>query len=426
MALIIANSPLKNEYFFFWQQNVKFAIGDFNLFSHNGHSMTLLQVINEFLMAIFFLFVGLGLKREMLVGEISSAKKAMLPMIGALGGMLIPALLFWGICHDNPEMLQGFEIPTTTDIAFSLAVLSIFNSRVPPGMKIFLATLAVADDLLSIIINDSLNIVTTTLSMTSGRYSKIFTLILFIAPLIIGNKLKIHKKGYYLGWGMALWYIMCNFGMHTTTAGIIVAFCIPCSLQENAVRYIRRIKDQINDLEVYKKGNNAPLTQNEINNLYSIEHATNKLISPLQELEDHLYKFIRDIVMPLFAFSNMGIDLSGITWNDLTGRVAISIIISLIFGKFIGVFTLSWLGIKCKIATLPEGCSWKAFASMCMLCGTGFTVSVFAAYQSYGNSPYFEQAKLGIICGSIISAATGYLLLNRHLPAKGKYSEPES
>ena len=417
-ALILANSPLKEEFFSFWNSEVSLSIGEFNLFSHNGHPMTLIQVINDFLMAIFFLSVGLEIKREILVGELSSAKKAMLPIIGACGGMLIPVLFFWITCPNDPDMLRGVAIPMATDIAFSLGVLSIFDKRVPIGLKIFLAALAVADDLGGIIV----------IALFYSSTIDINYLLLAaacVAILIIGNNRKIMSKNFYIVTGIVLWYLMLNSGIHSTIAGVIVAFCVPGSLRKGAVRYIERIKENIsgfNEVHIMGKHHTAILTHEEIHKLKSIESAADKLISPLQELEDRLHSLISFFIIPLFAFANVGIDLSVMSIGSIFGGIGLSVIIGLVAGKFVGVFTFSWAAIKLGFVQLPQGSDWKSFASVCMLCGIGLTVSIFIADLSYAalgsGTTLLSEAKLGILCGSLISAIAGCLLLNKFLPKK--------
>ena len=417
-ALVFANSPLKDEFLSFWNQEVCLSIGNFNLFSHNGHPMTLIQVINDFLMAIFFLSVGLEIKREILVGELSSAKKAMLPIIGACGGMLIPVIFFWLTCPNDPDMMRGVAIPMATDIAFSLGVLSIFDKRVPISLKIFLAALAVADDLGGIIV----------IALFYSSTIDINYLLLSgacIAVLVIANHKKIMSKNFYLVVGLVLWYLMLNSGIHSTIAGVIVAFCVPGSLRKSAVRYIERIKENIsgfNDVHVTGKHHTAILTHEEIHKLKSIESAADKLISPLQELEDRLHNIISYFIIPLFAFANVGIDLSVMSIGSIFGGIGLSVIIGLVAGKFIGVFTFSWVAIKLGIVQLPQGADWKSFASVCMLCGIGLTVSIFIADLSYAalgsGTTLLAEAKLGILCGSLISAIVGCLLLNKYLPKK--------
>lgn len=417
LALIAANSPIKNEYFTFWQQEVTLSIGNFNFFSHNGHPMTLIQVINDFLMAMFFLSVGLEIKREILVGELSTRQKALLPIIGACGGMLVPVIFFWLTCPDDPNMLRGVAIPMATDIAFSLGVLSIFKTRVPLGLKMFLAALAVADDLGGII-------VIALFYSTSLEYTYVLVAALCVILLMIGNKLRFMNKFYYLAVGIVLWYAMLNSGIHATIAGVIVAFCIPASQRKGSAHYIERIRQNINSFPVTNvsgKHHTMILTNNDIHKFKSIESAADKLISPLQELEDSLYSIIGYIVIPLFAFSNVGIDFSKMSVEGIAEGVGLSVMIGLVFGKFIGVFTFSWAAIKCKIVQLPEGCNWKAFASVCMLCGIGLTVSIFIADLSYASlgedgAMLLNQAKLGILCGSLVSAILGCILLNLYLP----------
>ena len=416
LALVCANSPLKEWYFDFWNTPVALSVGNFNLFSHKGHAMSLIAVINDFLMALFFLTVGLEIKREILVGELSSRQKAMLPIVGACGGMLVPVLLFWLICPDDADMLRGMAIPMATDIAFSLGVLSLFGTRVPIGLKIFLAALAVADDLGGIIV------------IALFYSSQIdFTYLLFalfcVALLIVGNVRRVGKKSYYLAVGMLLWYAMLNSGIHATIAGVIVAFCVPASLRRGSAYYIERIRANISILpahEVAGKHHTVVLTHDEIHTLKSIESAADKLISPLQDLEDGMNSFIGYVVIPLFAFANVGIDLAGMTIGTLFTGVGLPVMAGLVVGKFVGVFSFSWVAIKCGLVSLPKGSNWRSFASVCMLCGIGLTVSIFIADLSYaalsGGASVLGQAKLGILCGSLVSALLGIFLLNRYLP----------
>ena len=416
LALVFANSQLKETFLDFWNKEVSLSIGGFNLFSHNGHNMTLIQVINDFLMAIFFLSVGLEIKREILVGELSSMKKAMLPIIGACGGMLIPVLFFWLTCPNDPDMMRGVAIPMATDIAFSLGVLSIFDKRVPIGLKIFLAALAVADDLGGIIVIAIFY--SSTINLTYMLLAAVC-----VAILILGNRRKIMMKNFYLVTGLVLWYMMLNSGIHATIAGVIVAFCVPGSLRKGATRYIQRIKENIScfdEVHTVGKHHTAILTHEEIHKLKSIESAADKLISPLQEFEDSLHNIIGYFIIPLFAFANVGIDLSTMSAGSLVGGIGLSVIIGLVAGKFIGVFTFSWIAIKLGLVQLPQGSNWSSFASVCMLCGIGLTVSIFIADLSYaslgGGTTLLSEAKLGILCGSMLSAIAGCLLLNRYLP----------
>lgn len=419
LALVCANVPvIKDWYFSLWQHPVKFSIGDFNFFSHGGHSMSLGAVINDFLMAIFFLSVGLEIKREIRVGELSTREKALLPIIGACGGMLVPVLIFSLVCPSDAAMQRGLAIPMATDIAFSLGVLAVFKTRVPVGLKVFLAALAVADDLGGIIVialfySSDINMIFLGLSA------------LCVIAMVAANVMKVRSKYFYIVVGLVLWYMMLNSGIHATIAGVIVAFCVPATLKKGTGHYLERIRNNINRfpvIEVDDLHDTVVLTNEEVHILKSIESAADKMISPLQDIEDNLHFPINFIVIPLFAFANAGIDLSQMTFGSLFSGAGLAVMLGLVLGKFLGVFSFSWLAIKLRLVTLPAGADWKSFASVCVVCGIGFTVSMFIADLSYSGlgaegAALLAQAKLGVLCGSVISAVLGCLLLNRTLPS---------
>ena len=417
LALICANIPLiKNWYFSLWQLPVTLSIGGFNFFSHAGHSLSLGQMINDFLMAIFFLSVGLEIKREIRVGELSSREKALLPIIGACGGMIVPVLVFFLICPGDATMQRGLAIPMATDIAFSLGVLSVFRTRVPVGLKIFLAALAVADDLGGIIVialfySSDINVLFLILSAVS------------VAFMVLGNFCKVRSKAFYVTIGLVLWYFMLNSGIHATIAGVIVAFCIPATLRRGTGHYLERIRKNVHKfpvIEVDDLHNTIVLTNDQIHILKSIESAADKMISPLQDLEDNLHFLINYIVIPLFAFANAGIDLSEMSLGSLFSGVGFAVMVGLVVGKFLGVLSFSWIAVKLKYVSLPANTTWKAFASVCVVCGIGFTVSMFIADLSYagveGGAALLNQAKLGVLSGSVIAAVLGCILLNKTLP----------
>ena len=418
IALICANLPFTKEWYFgLWTNEVSFSLGNFNFFSHNGHAMNVMEVINDFLMAIFFLSVGLEIKREIRVGELSSRDKAMLPIIGACGGMIVPVLVFWLFCPGDAAMQRGLAIPMATDIAFSLGVLSVFKTRVPIGLKVFLAALAVADDLGGIIVIALFY--TSHINMTALAISGIC-----VAALVLGNIFKIRSKAFYLGIGLVLWYFMLNSGIHATIAGVIVAFCIPATLKRGTGVYLERIRRNINKfpkIDVDDEHNTIVLTNEQIHTLKSIESAADKMISPLQDLVDNLHFLINFIVIPLFAFANAGIDLSTMSIGSLFSGVGLAVMLGLVLGKFLGVFSFSWIAIRLKFVSLPSNTDWKSFASVCVVCGIGFTVSMFIADLSYAalgteGAALLDQAKLGVLCGSVISAVLGCVLLNNTLP----------
>ena len=418
LALIFANVPVVKEWYFaLWQNPVHFSVGGFNLFSHGGHAMSLGEVINDFLMAIFFLSVGLEIKREIRVGELSTKEKALLPIIGACGGMLVPVLLFALVCPADAAMQRGLAIPMATDIAFSLGVLAVFKTRVPVGLKVFLAALAVADDLGGIIV---------IALFYSSHINMMYMLLaaVCVAAMVAGNILKVRLKSFYVIIGLVLWYFMLNSGIHATIAGVIVAFCIPATLKKGTGIYLERIRQNINKfpvIEVDELHNTVVLTNAEIHTLKSIESAADKMISPLQDLEDNLHFPINFIVIPLFAFANAGIDLSQMDLGGIFSGVGLAVMFGLVLGKFLGVFSFSWLAVRLKFVSLPAGTDWKSFASVCVVCGIGFTVSMFIADLSYAGlgtagAALLNQAKLGVLIGSVVSAVLGCVLLNKTLP----------
>ena len=417
-ALLCANIPaVKDWYFNLWQNTVSFSIGNFHFFSHNGHAMSLGAVINDFLMAIFFLSVGLEIKREIKVGELSTREKALLPIIGACGGMIVPVIVFYLVCPGDPAMQRGLAIPMATDIAFSLGVLTSFKTRVPLGLKIFLAALAVADDLGGIIV--------IALFYTS-HIDTMFLILsaLCVVAMILANVLNCRSKACYVTFGLVLWYMMLNSGIHATIAGVITAFCIPSTLKKGTGHYLERIREQVSlfpVIDVDERHNTIVLTNEEIHTLKSIESAADKMISPLQDLEDNLHFLINYIVIPLFAFANAGVCLAGMSIGGLFSGVGLSVMLGLIIGKFVGVFSFSWVAVRMGIVKLPANTTWKAFASVCVVCGIGFTVSMFIADLSYAGlgaegAALLDQAKLGVLVGSVVSALLGCILLNHTLP----------
>lgn len=416
-ALIIANSPMGDLYRKFWELPVSLSLGGFNLFSHNGHAMSLGAFINDFLMAIFFLTVGLEIKRELLVGELSSWKKALAPVIGACGGMIMPVIVFFLVCPKNPVMERGMAIPMATDIAFSLGCLSIFSRRCPIGLKIFLAALAVADDLGGILV--------IAIRYTEHiNYLYLFISAIIVGVLCIGNWRGIRTKAFYFNTGILLWYFMLGSGIHATVAGVILAFCIPANVPRGTKFYLERIRHMLEhfpETEVSPEDRNKPVmvSDEEISMLKGVESAADHLVSPLQDMEDVLKMPVNYHIIPLFAFANAGVNLEGMSMMSLFSGVGLAVFLGLLIGKFCGVLSFSWLGIKLGLMQMPENTSWKAFASVCMLCGIGFTVSMFMAALSYSSAEHADllnDAKLGILCGTVCSAIIGSFMLHKFLP----------
>ena len=356
VALIISNSELSNFYFNTLEKYLFIGINNFGL------KLTVIHWINDVLMAIFFFFVTLEIKREFLQGELSNTKKAILPIIAAVGGMLVPALLYVFINYDNSETLNGWAIPSATDIAFSLGVLSLLGSRVPLSLKVFLTALAIIDDLGAIII-----IALFYSGDLSIKYLSLMLLAFII--LLILNKFNIKKILPYLIVGFFLWEFTHQSGIHATIAGVLLACTIP-----------HRKKDRDFSL------------------LIKLEHA----ISP----------YVAFGIMPLFAFANAGVSLDGLTFGSLLNKVPLGIVLGLFVGKQLGVFLFSYISIKLKIAQMPNNSNWLNLYGVGILTGIGFTMSLFVGNLAFvENIHYMDGVKIGVLSGSLLSTVFGYLLL---------------
>lgn len=418
LALIIANIPAFNSYYFeFWEQEVRLQLGDFNIFSHAGHPMSLLSFINDALMAIFFFSIGLEIKREVLVGELSSFKQALLPIIGAIGGMIVPVLIFYYLSRGT-DYAGGAAIPMATDIAFSLGVLSMLGKRVPLSLKIFLTTLAVVDDIGGIIV-------------IAAFYSSHIDVMLLVyaaalfGVLLLGSVLRIKSKIFYLLIGGIIWFLFLNSGIHPTIAGVLVAFCVPATPVYAPKKYIKIIRDSIShfnaeedDAELEKR---SILGKEQLNWLKQVESASDKVISPLQDLEDTLQPMVNYFILPLFAFANAGIFLLDMAPSSVIEGISLSVILGLVIGKFLGIFIFSWAAIKLKWAPMPAHADWHMMASTAMLGGIGFTVSIFIATLSFdaaipAQADLLSHAKLGIVVGSLLSGILAFFWLHLTLP----------
>lgn len=417
LALVVANIPGINQmYNDFWEQEIRLQVGSFNIFSHAGHPMSMLQFINDALMAIFFFTIGLEIKREVLVGELSSFKQALLPIIAAIGGMVVPVGIYL-MLSAGTDFSSGAAIPMATDIAFSLGVLAMLGSRVPISLKIFLTTLAVVDDIGGIIV------IAAFYSTHIEAMLIVYALIL-LGVLFLGSVFKIQSKIFYLLIGTIVWYLFLNSGIHPTIAGVLVAFCIPATPVFPPKKYIQTIRRSIayfnaEDDELLNR--RSILNKDQMDWLKQIESASDKVISPLQELEDSLHPVVNYLIIPIFAFANAGITLWYMDASALVGGIGLAIICGLVLGKFLGIFVFSWLTVKLHLAPMPQYCNWKMMASISMLGGIGFTVSLFIANLSFGSMgahglELLNNAKLGIVVGSLLAGVLGFMMLHHFLP----------
>lgn len=408
-AIFIANSPWSEAYQNLWTHEIRLQIGDFNLFNHGGHPLTLMGFINDVLMAVFFFAVGLEIKREILVGELSSFKQAMLPIIAACGGMIIPVVIYYLITRDTPAV-DGLAIPMATDIAFSLGVLSLFGKRVPLSLKIFLTAFAVVDDIGGILV--------IALFYSSHCYvNYLMYALLILGILLIGNQMRVSSSSFYLVLGIGIWYCFMQSGVHATIAGVIVAFTVPARPKLRIGKYINRMHDLIVDFP--PEPEKIILGKEQICALKTIEADTRQVVSPLQFMEDALHWMVNYLIMPLFAFANAGVVLTASHGGLELGLPTFAIILGLVVGKFVGIYLFSWGTLKLKLADMPNGMTWKNLSGICLLGGIGFTVSLFIANLSFGEEPHLlNQAKMGVVAGTVLAGILGYIVLHFTLPKK--------
>jgi NhaA family Na+:H+ antiporter len=347
LALIVANSPLAETYF------------------HALHAylgpLSALHWVNDGLMALFFLFVGLEIKREFVTGQLSSWSNRALPCIAAAGGVLVPGLIYAGLNAASPETLRGWAIPTATDIAFALGVLALLGKRVPASLKLFLATLAIVDDLAAVLViavfyTDQLNLLA-----LAGALA-------VVGLLVTLNRLKVTRLAPYLALGAVLWVLVLLSGVHATVAGVVLALTIP---------------------------------------LGSDEHA-----SPLHRLEHALAPWVGFLIVPVFGFANAGVSFAGMSAAVLAQPITLGVALGLFAGKQIGVFGAAWLAIKARIAQLPAGATWPQLYGVALLCGIGFTMSLFIGLLAFTDVALQDEVKVGVLLGSLTSALVGAALLS--------------
>jgi len=368
LALFCSNSFLSHWYDDFLEIKMVVGIGGFEL------AKPILLWVNDGLMAIFFLLVGLELKREMLVGRLSSPSKLCLPVFAAIGGIVAPALIYILFNHSDPLERNGWAIPTATDIAFALAVLSLFGRRVPVALKLFLMALAIIDDVGAISI--------IALFHSKGlSFTSLIVAGFVIVALYVLNRLGVRRLAPFVLLGIVLWVCVLKSGIHATLAGVVLAFAIPLSKNKN--------------------------------------QKCHEEVSPLERLEESLHPWVAFLVMPVFAFANAGIPLSGISWDTLTNPVLIGTVAGLFIGKQLGVFFMTWLIIKLRLAAMPEDCGWLDIYAVSLICGIGFTMSLFIGSLAFQDILYYKvQVRLGVILGSLISGVLGGFLLAYSLKRK--------
>lgn len=397
LALIWANSPYGFYYESLIQYNLGISFKDFEL------KKPIILWINDGLMAIFFFLIGLELKRELLIGEINTLKKAAFPCIAAIGGILVPVGLYLAL-NQNPDTLKGWGIPMATDIAFALAILSLLGKRVPLNLKVFLTALAIIDDIAAVIV----------IAVFYSTDVNVLLLFYGIILIILLALLYYYRKySFEIGILLAIviWFLFLKSGIHPTIAGVLLAFTIPIKRKIDLKKIVNNLTTISSEIgNVSNDDEKHLLTKEEIRSIDSLNDLTFKVRSPLQHLEHKLHGWVAYFILPVFAFANAGVVISADYNFDID--LIRNIIISLFVGKFIGVSLFAYLGIKFKLTELPKGLKFKQIIGVAAIAGVGFTMSIFIDHLAFsGDERSINSVKVGIIVASLISGIVGYTIL---------------
>jgi NhaA family Na+:H+ antiporter len=404
VALAWANSPWFESYHHLWHTHLVVSIGNLLTFDYTIHHW-----INDGLMVIFFFTVGLEIKRELLVGELSSMQKASLPIAAALGGMIVPAL-FYVFFNAGGDGAGGWGIPMATDIAFVVGIMALLGPRVPLTLKIFVLALAIADDIGAVLV------------IAIFYTSEISIMALVIAAIVLVilaflNKLGTKSLIPYTILGIILWIAFLKSGVHATIAGILLAFTIPATARYNTKQFSDKTRGLLNKFdESGEHGENVLSNEGRQTNVMAIEKNCEKILTPLQRFEHGLHPWVSYLIIPLFALANAGVTFAGMdVIGAITSPVSLGIIVGLFVGKQLGIFGFSWIAVKLKLGSLPEGVNWTKINAAGILAGIGFTMSLFIAGLAFTDESLIELSKIGVLCGSLLSGIIGYLLLKSTL-----------
>jgi NhaA family Na+:H+ antiporter len=398
VALVWANSPWGESYASLWQTKLTVGVGDFSI------SKDLTHWINDGLMAVFFLVVGLEIKREVFVGELSSVRGAALPIAAAVGGAVVPALIYSAI-NAGTEGAAGWGIPMATDIAFALGVLALLGERAPVALKVFLTALAIVDDILAVLV--------IALFYTSEiSWDALAVGGLFLAALVVANLIGVGRTLVYALLGIGLWFCFLLSGVHATIAGVLLAFMVPASSFINPGAFLERGRYVLDRFEeAGEKGENVLSNEERQAALHALNHASYKLEPPLHELEHTLHPWVVFAIMPVFALANAGVQLGEGIAGALTDPVSLGVVAGLVLGKQLGVTLFAWLAVKTGVSELPRGISWRQVYGAGWLAGIGFTMSLFITDLAFSDGALVEAAKLGILAASLITGVVGWTIL---------------
>ncbi|WP_158799047.1 Na+/H+ antiporter NhaA [Pedobacter sp. L105] len=403
IAIVWANSSYQDFYHHLWEIN--FSVGfDTFILSKPIHIW-----INDGLMAIFFFVIGLELKREFMDGELSTLSKASLPMMAALGGMFVPALIYY-LINQGTDAAHGWGIPMATDIAFALALLSMAGKHIPSSVKVFLSALAVADDLGAILV--------IAFFYTAGvNFVSLGIGLVFLVGLISGNILGIRSSAFYLILGIGVWIGFLLSGVHATIAGVLVAFTIPAKTRISEGDYSGNLRNLLSDFDKEIPRNSTLTTPKQHRTIQHVKNLSEAAETPLQKIEYILHPWVAFLIMPLFALANSGIHMGADILTAVINPVSIGVTAGLVMGKFVGILLFTWLMIKTKLSKLPYQANWKHIIGVSLLAGIGFTMSLFISGLAFKDPVFIDQAKYGILLASIVAGILGTVVLKN---IKGK------
>ena len=398
VAMVLANSPWHATVEAFWETPLAITFGS------GSFSLTVREWISDGLMAVFFLLVGLEIKSELLVGELSTMRSASLPLAAALGGMVAPALIFSAFNAGTPGA-PGWGIPTATDIAFALGVLALLGSRVPPALTVFLAALAIADDLGAVLI----------ISLFYGHAPDVTYLLLAGAVMLVligANLAGVAWTSVYALLGVVLWYFVLRSGVHSTVAGVLLALTVPARSRIEPARFEIEARQRLDDFEVASGEDDRPVLSNggQQRALAALEAAVEDAQPPLAHMRHILHVPVNFWIMSLFALANAGVTLGGDGAPSLVGPVSLGVVLGLVLGKPIGILLATWIATRLG-ATLPTGAGWQSLAGVACLAGIGFTMSLFVSGLAFPGSELHAQARLGIVAASLTAGLLGTVIL---------------
>ncbi|RME67551.1 MAG: Na+/H+ antiporter NhaA, partial [Nitrospirae bacterium] len=400
LALVWSNSPFSETYHHFWQSHLSISFGQWSI------DLTLREWIDEALMCVFFFLVGLEIKREFLVGELSSPKKAALPVVAAVGGMVVPAVIYYLLNKGQPTV-SGWGIPMATDIAFALGVLYVLGERVPAGLKVFLSALAIADDLGAVLVIALFYTETVVV-----HNLLIALLVLFI--IAVGSYFYVRSTLFYVLLSIVLWFFILHSGIHSTVAGILVALFIPAKGRIDTDRFLSDVSYYIQQFQCPIDGCGETILENQahLSAVQSIEVACHSVETPLQRLEHALHPWVAYVVVPLFALANAGVELSREALSHIfSSPVLWGVFLGLVIGKPLGVFMFTCFAVKTGVSELPEGVSFRHILGVAILAGIGFTMSLFIAMLSFNDMVLLDDARVAILGGSLVAGITGTAVL---------------